>query len=311
MQPSLSDIVKGSGVAGCAVGILRQGKGPEFTFHGACATGGEEIAPGFLWEAASLSKPVVALLAIEQIRDEATFLSQSLSIDPRSLGADDDARWAEVTPFHLLTHTSGLPNWRENGQQLGFESDPGTAGYSGEGYELLLTELSTRSGMLVGPMLDLHLARLGMLSSTFTPQDTTAAWVVVGRSESGSDVPKHHPAEAKASGSLHTTAMDYLRFLRHVARPYEAAEPHRSVEAKLVAERQTEVLPGYGRSLAWAFVESDLGDVLWQHGDNPGFKHVAAVRPSTGEALVVLTNDDNGQPLYRELCKGFFDIEVW
>lgn len=311
MPLSLFETVKRSAVAGCAVGILRQGQRPEFVFHGACAPGGEQLHRGVMWEAASLSKPAVALLAIEQLRDEPSLLTRTLSTDLRSLGADDDARWMNVTPFHLLTHTSGLPNWREDGQRLGFESDPGTAGYSGEGYELLLSELSTRSGLPARSLLEGHLKRLGMLSSTFTPQDTTAARVVVGHDESGGSVPKHHPTQAKASGSLHTTVEDYMRFLQHIACPDDTTEPHRYTAAKLAAERQTEVLPGYGRTLAWAFVESDRGDVLWQHGDSPGFKHLAAVRPSTHEALLVLTNDDNGQALYRKLCLGFLGIEVW
>ena len=80
MPQRLSETVKRSDVAGCAVGILRQGQSPEFVFHGACGAGGEEIDRGVLWEAASLSKPVVALLAIEQLRDE-TLLTRTLSTD--------------------------------------------------------------------------------------------------------------------------------------------------------------------------------------------------------------------------------------
>ncbi len=150
-----------------------------------------------------------------------------------------------------------------------------------------------------------------MSDSSFIPDPATARVVATGHDESGRPVLKHYPTVPKASGSLHTTVHDYLQFLRTIARPNNAENAALRDAAERVAERQTEVFPGYGRTLGWAFIEGDHGDVLWQHGDNPGFKHVAAVRPSTGEAIVVFTNDDNGQPLYRELCRDFLDVEVW
>lgn len=311
MRPDQRHRVESSDVVGCAVGILRRGAEPEFIFHGECADGGEAMTSDVLWEAASLSKPVVALLATQQFMSDPDLFSQRLSTDLDSFGATEDQRWAEVNRWHLLTHSSGLPNWRDAGQLLGFESDPGTAGYSGEGYELLLSELSLQSTLGAGPLLDRHLGQLQMSNSTFTPDAAAEAIVAIGHDNSGTDVPKQYWRHPSAATSLHTTANDYLQFLRVIARPDDVANPSLQEAAKRIAERQTEVLPGYGRTLGWAFAESDVGDVLWQHGDNPGFKHVAALRPATGEAIVVLTNDDGGQPLYRDLCRDFLGVEVW
>lgn len=311
MASDLAQRVEQSSIAGCSVGRLQRGQEPEFAFGGVCSTNGAAMSRSAIWEAASLSKPVVALLATTNALADPTLLQQPLTTDLAGFGADSDARWDAVNLFQLLTHGSGLPNWRDEGQLLGFESDPGTPGYSGEGYELMLSELAHRSGVAAGPLLDEHLARLGMSASTFTPDPSRDAATVIGHDESGAAVPKQYWSEPKAASSLHTTIDEYMRFLRLIARPNEAASPELKAATERLTKRETEVIPGYGRTLGWSFNEGDHGDVLWQHGDNPGFKHVAAARPATGEAIVVFTNDDNGQPFYRDLCRDFLDVEVW
>ena len=311
VSSDLTRLVDGSDVAGCAVARLRRDEEPEFIFLGSCEAGGASITSEVLWEAASLGKPVVALLAASLVRENPTHLEQPLSTDLAAWGADGDDRWNDISLLHLLTHTSGLPNWREDGALLGFDSDPGTPGYSGEGYELMLSELSVRSGSAAGSLLDRHLAALHMHSSTFTADPTKQLVMALGHDAAGTAVPKQHWSEPKAASSLHTTVEDYARFLLAIARPDEVSDPALRDAAFMLAVRQTELLPGFGRTLGWAFIEGDHGDVLWQHGDNPGFKHVAAVCPSTGEAIVVFTNDESGQTLYRDLCRDFLEVEVW
>ena len=45
---------------------------------------------------------------------------------------------APITLRHVLSHTTGLPNWRPQDQSLHVKSRPGiTFGYSGEGYVYL------------------------------------------------------------------------------------------------------------------------------------------------------------------------------
>lgn len=316
MRPDLAEIVECSDVAGCAVGVLAGGQDPEFIFHGSCSIDGSPISAMTLWEAASLSKPVVSLLAAHHIAHDPDLLTTTLSADLDAFGVDDDERWGAVSLAQLLTHSAGLPNWRHEGQRLHFESAPDTPGYSGEGYELVLLELSARAGVNVDHLLAHHLQNLGMENSSFTPDPATPAEVAIGHDASGRAVPKTFPSRPAASGSLHTTVEDYTRFLAMIARP-GTLDADRRDAARIAAERQIEILPGHGRTIGWAFDASSTdgssskGDVLWQHGDNPGFKHVAAVRPATGDALLVLTNDDGGQLLYRQLCREFLHIDVW
>lgn len=296
---------------GYCVGTISRGAEPEFVFGGRCARGGPDISTDTLWEAASLSKPVVAFMALERSVDHSGLLSRPLRTSAPSFGAVDDRRWHELTVQHALTHTTGFPNWRAADRPLAFESDPGSPGYSGEGYELLLAELALDAASSADVCLHDVLHRLGMSESSFTPAPEARSDVAVGHDESGRAVPKRWPTAPKASGTLHTTAHDYARFLSVIACPDDIRDRSLRAAATRSAERSLETFEGHGRTLGWAFTQTSSGDVLWQHGDNPGFKHIAAIRPSTGEAIVVFTNSDAGQAFYRTVCKRVFDVDVW
>lgn len=310
----LSDILDGIAlgeVPGCCVGLLSGNLQPEFVYSGCIKRKGDPVSAGTLWETASLSKPVVALLALERGILDPDFLTKPLTVSPRQFGAATDDRWGELTLLHTLAHTTGLPNWRSTGESLSFESDPGSPGYSGEGFELLLAELSSRLGVRAVSLLERHLDRLQMATSSFTPDFTAVSSVATGHLLSGEPVPKHRDGIARASGSLHATAADYMRFLSVVARPDPTVDSGLATAAQRMASRSVETIPGHGRTLGWAFTQTASGDVLWQHGDNPGFKHVAAVCPDTGQAVLVFTNSDAGQTIYREVCRRVLHVEVW
>jgi hypothetical protein len=100
--------------------------------------------------AASLVKQVIAHLALELIED----------LDELVLG--------DITVRHVLTHTTGLPNWRPDGQPLEPLRPPGQRwGYSGEGFVLLQEHLQQRTGVpIAGLARDRVFDPLGMDQSS-------------------------------------------------------------------------------------------------------------------------------------------------
>jgi CubicO group peptidase (beta-lactamase class C family) len=63
-----------------------------------------------------------------------------------------------------------------------------------------------------------------------------------------------------------------------------------------VYRRQVEIDARLGWSLSWG----TAGTALWQWGHNDGFKAFAALVPTRGRGIVVLTNGAGGQRLNRE-----------
>lgn len=94
-----------------------------------------------LFEGASTSKPVFAsmimLLVEDKILDLDTPLYTYLDKNDRD-NFDHDARYQKITARMVLSHTTGFPNWRGNGE-LTISFEPGTDfSYSGEGYQFLV-----------------------------------------------------------------------------------------------------------------------------------------------------------------------------
>lgn len=89
-----------------------------------------------LFEAASLSKPVLAAAIHDLVRDGSIDLDEPVM---KRVDFTTDTATRAITPRHLLSHSSGLPNWRtEANSDLVSRFKPGSEfRYSGEGFALL------------------------------------------------------------------------------------------------------------------------------------------------------------------------------
>ena len=84
----------------------------------------------------------------------------------------DDDRAASITARMVLSHTTGFPNWREDGP-LFLRWSPGTRwGYSGEGFAYLQQVVERLTGVSLDVYLaDAVLGPLGMEDSSFVWRD--------------------------------------------------------------------------------------------------------------------------------------------
>lgn len=91
-----------------------------------------------LFEAASMTKPVFAYAVHKLIKKGFLDLDTPLYKYYPYEDIQYDDRNKLITARMVLSHTTGLPNWREDGSKLAFIANPGEKyGYSGEGYEYL------------------------------------------------------------------------------------------------------------------------------------------------------------------------------
>jgi CubicO group peptidase (beta-lactamase class C family) len=130
----------------------------------------------------------------------------------------DDPQATAITVRSVLSHTTGLPNWRSEANPLRTYFVPSARfSYSGEGFVWLQRVVERVTGDPLEAVMDrLVLGPLGMNRSGLIwrpafdknyadPHD--AALVVREKSK---------PIEAKSASTLHTTASDYALFLRAV-----------------------------------------------------------------------------------------------
>ncbi len=115
-----------------------------------------EQAPGVpaskntLFDVGSITKLITTQTVLRLVEAQKIDLDESMStywIDP---DLKDDERHNELTPRMVLTHSTGLPNWRffSDDNKLKFINPPGTAyGYSGEGFQYLAQFIENKLGM--------------------------------------------------------------------------------------------------------------------------------------------------------------------
>src|SRR6185503_722803 len=130
--PRMLEVTRAPGVA-----VAGQLDGKPFQLVGGrVSANGPPITIETHFPAASLSKPVFARAVRDLVRQGKLDLNRPLE-EYVKLGLDGDAR--KITAAHVLTHSTGLPNWRfQPGLELASEFQPGSRWqYSGEGFVLL------------------------------------------------------------------------------------------------------------------------------------------------------------------------------
>ncbi|MEO1203148.1 MAG: serine hydrolase domain-containing protein, partial [Pseudomonadota bacterium] len=98
---------------------------------------------------ASITKTVATEVVLRLVEQGVLSLDEPMATEWVDPDIADDPRHKLLTPRMVLTHTTGLPNWRfmAADRKLAFEADPGARfTYSGEGFEYLATFVEKRTG---------------------------------------------------------------------------------------------------------------------------------------------------------------------
>jgi CubicO group peptidase (beta-lactamase class C family) len=104
------------------------------------------VSEDTVFEAASLGKPLFAYAVLRLIETGLLTLDRPL-YDYLPLPEVTTSRMKRVTSRHVLSHTTGLPNWRQQPVPLDPAFEPGTEfGYSGEGCFYLQRVVEALSG---------------------------------------------------------------------------------------------------------------------------------------------------------------------
>ncbi len=255
------------------------------------------VTPETVFEGASLGKPLFAYAMLAQAAPPHFELDASIEGYLRTKLVDD-RRGPLITGRHLLSHSSGLVH-SEAHDGLRVVTHPGSAWqYSGLGFVVL-----QRAGeRLWGDRYDelfqgLVRESLGMVASSYLPPRDASRPRAVGHDRQGRRFPRTEWTEPNVASSLHTTALDYGRFLRTMLAESAAADDTSAGRRMLQPQISVDESLGLSWGLGWA-IATVPGDTLFLHwGSNPGYKSLAVGSTAQGVAVVILTNGDNGLEL--------------
>ena len=213
--------IKQNNVPALGIGLIRDGKLREVRMYGEISKGNP--APyNAIFNVASLTKPVVAILTLKLVSNGAWSLDEPLArywVDPDIAG---DPRHKKLTTRLVLTHQTGFKNWRylNANQKLSFDVDPGTKfGYSGEGFEYLRKALEKKFNKPLDKLADSILFKpLGMQDTRFkwdksVDESRFAHWYDEAGNEQKQD---YKQTTLSAADDLLTTIEDYGKFATYV-----------------------------------------------------------------------------------------------
>lgn len=209
-----------------------------------------------------------------------------------------DQGFAQVTALQVMSHTSGMPDWARN-QHLRFQSAPGQRwSYSNEGYIYLQHAVERVTGQTFDDFVSEAVLRpSGMGRSRFSWDDSYAGEIATGYDASGAPVAPQRYARPAAATSLYTTIQDYARFVQRLLASAPAQRAHEAAVTEML-NATTGIGGGADSSLSWGLgvgLEKRGNDLFFfERGGNEGFQSFLLASRKTGDALVILTNSDNG-----------------
>ena len=285
---------------------------------------------------ASFSKAVFSVLTMKMVEDGIIDLDTPLesylpkklyAYEPQTRWHDDFSSLQEDSLYHLITarmclaHTTGFLNyrWFEDDHKLRVHTAPGTNyWYSGEGFIYLQVVLEKLTGKGLQQLAnDIIFTPLSMNHSAYEWKPRFEKDFAFGHNANGEKYKKDKDNEPRGGGTLETTAGDYTRFLTAVLNQ-EIISPESYDEiffpqiriksqaqfgpkAKLTSDKYDYINLSCG--LAWEYYDTPYGRGVSKGGHGEGFQHYSILFPDTGIGLMIMTNSDNGEGIFKELLE--------
>jgi CubicO group peptidase (beta-lactamase class C family) len=318
----LQDRMRDLHVPGVSIAVIDHGRIAWARAYGvADVDSGRPVTPATLFQAASISKPVAAVVAVKSRIDLDADVNRFL----RGWRVPDNPPTAQhpVTVRMLLSHTAGVsdddlagypatascPTLQQALEKAEIKWEPGTRySYSSRGYGVLQQVLVDATGRPFDALARATvLAPLGMRDSLFasTLPAALAPRAAQGHRLDGTPVAGGwHCYPEQAAAGLWTTAADLARFAIALQRRGSAFLTRQQIDTLL-----TPVRDDYG--LGFELGHAGREPAFHHSGSNAGYKAQLWMYTRTGQGAVILTNGDYGATLIAELMRAIAAEYGW
>lgn len=336
LNAKIEYLMKVANVSGVAVAIFNDNK-PVFdkTYGLANVPKNIPLEQTSVMYGASLAKMVFAYIAMQYVQEKVIDLDKPLvqyltkplpeiRISGFRRGyhdLKDDKRYEKITARMCLTHTTGFPNWRwfEADKKLKIKFEPGTRySYSGEGLYLLQFVIEQITGKDYETMSQERVFKpLGMTNTSQIWQTRFEDKICYGHNTKGEPYELMKWKEASAGGSMSTTFEDFTKFYTAMISGKGLTKQHfkamtsqqiriksRSQFGPLATIDSTDndgILLGYGFGVGT--FRTPYGRAFFKEGHDAGWGHYSVSFPDKKIAVVMMTNNDNGESIFKEFLE--------
>lgn len=285
---------------------------------------------------ASFSKAVFGVLTMKLVEQGVIDLDTPLEsylpkklyeYEPQTRWHDDFSSLKEDSLYHKITarmcldHTTGFKNyrWLEEDYKLRVHGTLGDKySYSGEGFIYLQVVLEKLTGKGLEQLAQENIFEpLGMENSAYEWKTRFDKDFALGHNEKAESLKKDKDNEPRGGGTLETTAEDYTKFLTAVLNQKliskefydEIFSPHIRIrfkkqfgeEANTITDAYDDINLSYG--LGWGYFETPYGKAVFKEGHGSGFVHHSVLFPETGKGIMIMTNFERGNSIFKELLE--------
>ena len=296
---------------------------------------GGKVNANTLFQAGSISKPVAALSGLKLVEAGKIDLDQDINSYLNGWKIDENkfTQVEKVTLRRLLTHTAGMtvhgfPGYKQtdtfpsitqvlngsgNTPKIFVDNTPGSIWrYSGGGYTVMqkmVEDISSLSFEVY--MLKNILQPIGMENSTYKQpiqvedhSNISAAYDGDGKIIEG----MWHNYPEKAAAGLWTTPTDLAKYCIEIQQILNGKQDgilSKETVEKMLTKHKNDW--GLGPSLQWA-----QDSLIFRHGGkNAGFTNQLISFAKRGNAVIVMTNADNGGNLIGEILRSVSNFYNW
>ena len=333
---NLTERMKYYNIPGVSIAIVENGQLKWAKGYGISDTEtGKKVDSNTLFQAGSISKPVAALAVLKLAEENKVNLDQDVNTYLQGWKVPENTltQGEKVTLRKLLTHTAGMtvhgfPGYKQtdtfptttdvlnglgNTPKITIDTIPGSIWrYSGGGYTVMQKVVEEVTKQSFEDYINTAILQpFNMKNSTYSqPIDSTkytnisAAYNRKGKMIEG----KWNNYPEKAAAGLWTTPSDLAKYcteIQQISKENKKGVLHKkTVEAMLTKHKNNW---GLGPSLQW---ESD--SLVFRHGGkNAGFTNEMIAFAHRGNAVIVMTNADNGGKLIGEVLRGVSQYYKW
>jgi CubicO group peptidase (beta-lactamase class C family) len=330
IDETVSRLMQAAAVTGAGIAIFDNGKVAYLKAYGfRDKDRNQPLTVDSVMSAASFSKIAFAYMVM-QLVDEGVldldkpiyqYLPKPLAEYPNYVDLANDSRYKQITARMLLSHTSGLPNWRafEEDHKLKIHFAPGSRfAYSGEGIDLLQLVVEAITKQPLEELMREHvLGPLDMTRTSMIWEDRFDSDYANGYDEYGRSLGPQRRTIGDAAGSMQTTVSDFARFMQAVME----GKLLRSKARKLMLSPQIEITSkhefptlsdeatdenkairlSYG--LGWGLYWTPHGKAFFKEGHDVGWRNYTVCFDQQNAGIVIMTNSGNGEGIFKPLLE--------
>jgi len=336
LDTKINYLMKQANVSGLAISIFNKNKPVYCKLFGYSNTITQRpLNNNSVLVAASFSKIVFTYIVLQLVDEKVIDLDKPLvhylkkplteyKFEEKNTGYQDlenDERYKLITARMCLTHTTGFPNWRwfEDDNKLKILFEPGTRyRYSGEGLFLLQFVIEQMLGK------DYETISQERVFKPLQMNHTSQIWkeqfdslYSFGHNSNGEPYKLNKRTKPNSAGSMSTTLKDFTIFFAALIKgkylKKDLFKEMTNLQIRIKSKRQFGPLSmvdstdndaiqlGYGYGVG--VLNSPYGKAFFKEGNDDGWQHYSICFTDKKIAIVIMTNSDNGDSIFKELLE--------